>query len=167
MFNSALAVKGQLDMKMKDSLDGYDYELPLMDALADPDLPVRRRLLAGATVGIGLDIVHFAVSEMTEAFWLLKDETERGKNCSEGYLMLEAILEEKNAFQMRLWHLLDETPLNDAAYDLAWLKALTYQRGQMANSVRKAGLPVIYASAADLLADPTAASIMAATPQFG
>ena len=106
-------------MNIKDSLDGYDYELPLMDALADPALPVRRRLLAGATVGIGLDIAHFAVSEMAEGFWLLKDETERGKNCGEGYLMVEAMLEEKNAFQMRLWHLLDETPLNNAAYDLA------------------------------------------------
>lgn len=154
-------------MNIKDSLDGYDYELPLMDALADPDLPVRRRLLAGAAVGIGLDIAHFAVSEMAEAFWLLKDETERGRTCSEGYLMIEAMLEEKNPFQMRLWHLLDETPLADAAMDLAWLKALTYQRGQMANAVRKAGCSVVYASAADLLADKTAASIMAATPQFG
>lgn len=154
-------------MNIKDCLDGYDYELPLMDALADPALPVRRRLLAGATVGIGLDIAHFAVSEMAEGFWLLKDEMERGKNCGEGYLMVEAMLEEKNAFQMRLWHLLDETPLNDAAYDLAWLKALTYQRGQMAYSVHKAGLQVIYASAADRLADKTAASIMAATPHFG
>jgi hypothetical protein len=156
-----------MDVKMQDSLDGYDYELPLMDALADPELPVRRRLLAGATIGIGLDIAHFAVSEMAESFWMLKDEMERGKNCSEGYLMIEAMLEEKNAFQMRLWHLLDETPLKDAAYDLAWLKALTYQRGRMAYCVRKAGLPVVYASAADQLADKTAASIMAATPHFG
>lgn len=154
-------------MNMKESLGGYDYELPLMDALADPDLPVRRRLLAGATVGIGLDIAHFAVSEMAEAFWHLKDENERGKHNGEGYLMLEAMLEEKNAFQMRLWHLLDQTPLNEAAYDLAWLKALTYQRGQMAYCVRKTGLPVVYASAADQLADKTAASIMAATPHFG
>jgi hypothetical protein len=156
-----------MDVNIKDTLNGYDYELPLMDALADPELPVRRRLLAGATVGIGLDIAHFALSEMAEAFWLLKCEQESGKTCSEGYLMLEAMLEEKNAFQMRIWHLLDETALVDAAMDLAWLKALTYQRGQMAYSVRKAGLPVVYESAADRLADKTAASIMAATPQFG
>ncbi len=154
-------------MNMKHCLDGYDYELPLMDALADPDLPVRRRLLAGATIGTGLDLAYFAVSEMAEGFWLLREATERGRNCGEGYRMVEAILEEKNAFQMRLWHLLDETPLNDAACDLAWLKALALQRGRMACLVRKAGLPVVYASAADRLADRTAASIMAGTQQFG
>ncbi len=55
-------------MKVQDVMRGYDYDLPLLDVLnnnekdenGDPQVSVDRRVLAGATVGIGLDVVSTA-----------------------------------------------------------------------------------------------------------
>ncbi len=83
--------------------------------------------------------------------------------------MVEAMLEEKNAVPDALVASARRNPARTMQRtDLAWLKALTYQRGQMAYCGAQGRLlPVVYASAADRLADKTAASIMAATPHFG
>ncbi|WP_242121202.1 hypothetical protein [Sphingomonas lacusdianchii] len=151
-------------MNMKEVMQGYDYDLPLLDtlnAVDDPDITVHRRLLAGAAIGEGLDTAYFATCEMAEAFVALECDARRNIAHGEGFLLLEDILQAKNPFQMRLWYLLNERPIGAAMIDLAWLKSLTYRRGRMARVLRDEKLPVEYVPARDLVAGTTAADMMA------
>ena len=147
-------------MEMKVVLHGYDYDLPLLDALNDPELSVSRRLLAGAVIGEGLDTGYFATCEIFEAFVALEIDARRKVKHGEGYLQLEEILQAKNPLQMRLWHLVCERAIGEAMVDLGWLKSLTYRRGRMARVLRDEKLPVQYVPARDLVAGPTAADLM-------
>ena len=150
-------------MKMKDVMERYDYDLPLLDALNavdDPKLSPDRRVLAGATMGVCLGTAYYAVSEMEEAFAQLADDQEHGRQHGEGYLAMEAILEEQRPYQMRLWHLLYECSLDQAVSDLRWLKMVVYQRAQMANAVRDAGVDHRYWTAAEGREGKSAAELM-------
>lgn len=152
-------------MKLKQAMAGYDYELPLMDVLNDPELPVTRRLLAGATVGESLDTAYFATCEMLEAFTDLLNDMRRDDRHGEGYLALEEILQAKNPFQMRAWYLVHELEVSAAVVELAWLKTLTYQRGKMAAVLREQQLSLWYTPARDLVGGPTAADWMNSVTQ--
>ncbi|RYF12256.1 MAG: hypothetical protein EOO77_17745 [Oxalobacteraceae bacterium] len=155
-------------MKVQDMMRGYDYGLPLYDVLnnsginenGDPEISTDRRVLAGATIGIGLDVAYFAITEMQEAFTALASETSSGMSRSEGYRGLEEILCDKNPFQMRLWYLLYDTPIERAITELSWLQSLTYRRGRMCIVVREHKLPVTYATNAQLCESLTAAQLM-------
>lgn len=96
-------------MKFKDAMRGYDYDLPLLDALNDPQLSVDRRVLAGATIGVGLDIAYFAIRELEEAFAALAHDHNNGVEQGAGFEEVAEILKAQSPFQMRLWHLLDVT----------------------------------------------------------
>ncbi len=148
-------------MKMKDVLEGYDYDLPLMDALNDPELPAFRRVLAGALLGEGLDVGYFATQEMAEAYTDLWSDSRKGVRYGEGYLAFEAILKDKNPLQMRLWYLTCERDLFATMQDMMWLKILAHRRGAMARVIRETGLPVVHVSARNLVAGKTAADMMA------
>ena len=148
-------------MNLKDAMGGYDYELPMMDALNDPELSLSRRLLAGAVVGEGLDTAYFAITELLEAFVALEADVRSGQRHGEGYLALEEILGAGNPMQMKAWHLLHELAIPQAMTDLAWLKSLTYQRARMSRVLREVTLPVHYTPARDLVEVPTAADWMA------
>jgi len=148
-------------MKMKDVMERYDYDLPLLDALNDPELSPDRRVLAGATMGVCLGTAYFAVSEMEEAFAQLADDDDHDRRHGEGYLAMEAILEEQRPFQMRLWHLMYESSLNQAVGDLRWLKMVVYQRAQMVNAVRDAGVNDRYWTYAEGREGNSAAELMA------
>ena len=148
-------------MKLKQALVGYDYELPLMDVLNDPELPVSRRLLAGAAIGEGLDTAYFATCELLEAFGDLLNDIRRGEHHGEGYLALEDILQAKNPFQMRAWYLVHELEVGAAMVELAWFKTVTYQRAQMAGLLREQKVPHWYTPARDFVGGPTAADWMA------
>lgn len=142
------------------AMRSYDYDLPLMDVLNDPNSSLDRRVLAGATVGVALDTAYLAITEMEEAFSaLLKDQAISSRR-GEGYLMLEDILATGNPFQMRLWYLLYDTPLAQAASDLGWLRSLTYRRAQMTFVARENGVAVNYASTASLCDGMTAEMLM-------
>jgi hypothetical protein len=156
-------------MKVQDMMRGYDYDLPLYDVLnnsgtnenGDPEISADRRVLAGATIGIGLDVAYFAITEMQEAFTALASETSNGMGRGEGHQDLEEILRDKSPFQMRLWYLLYDTPIEQAITELAWLQSLTYRRGRMCMVMREQKLAVIYATNAQLCESLTAAQIMA------
>lgn len=147
-------------MKMTDVMERYDYDLPLLDALNDGEISPDRRVLAGATVGVCLSTAYFAVSEMEEAFSQLADDEEHGRRHGEGFLAMEAILEEQRPFQMLLWHLLYECSLDQAVSDLRWLKMVVYQRAQMANAVRDAGVHHRYWTSAEGRDGKSAAELM-------
>ncbi|KPH66982.1 MULTISPECIES: hypothetical protein [unclassified Novosphingobium] len=147
-------------MNVKDAMDGYDYDLPLMDALDNPELSVTRRVLAGAMIGEGVDTAYFATGEMVEAFVALEADARSKRRHGEGFLALEEILTEKNPFQMRLWHLLSEKAIGEAMVDLAWLRGLALQRGRMAKVLREESLPLQYIPERDLVEGKSAAEML-------
>lgn len=147
-------------MKITEVLERYDYDLPLMDALNDSEISPDRRTLAGATMGVCLGTAYFGVSEMEEAFAQLADDEEHDRRHGEGYLAMEAILEEQRPFQMRLWHLLYESSLDQAVGDLRWLKMVVYQRAQMANALRDAGVDHRHRTAEEGREGKSAAELM-------
>lgn len=147
-------------MNVKDAMDGYDYDLPLMDALDNPALTVTRRVLAGAMIGEGIDTSYFATSEMVEAFVALEADARTKRRHGEGFLALEEILTDKNPFQMRLWYLLSEKAIGEAMVDLAWLRGLAFQRGRMAKVLREENLPLQYIPDRDLVEGKSAAEML-------
>lgn len=156
-------------MKVQDVMRGYDYDLPLLDVLnnnekdenGDPQVSVDRRVLAGATVGIGLDVAYLAITELQEAFTALASDVHNTAGYGEGHRDIEEILRDKNPYQMRLWYLLYDTPIEHAITELAWLQSVTYRRGRMCTVMREQKLPVLYASNAELCDGLTAAQAMA------
>lgn len=80
-----------------------------------------------------------------------------------GFEEVAEILKAQSPFQMRLWHLLDVTPLQLALEDLAWLKSLAYRRGRMAAVVRDENLPITYMTDEALCEGVTASQLMART----
>jgi len=155
-------------MRVQDMMRGYDYDLPLLDVLnnnekddnGDPQVSVDRRVLAGATVGIGLDVAYLAITELQEALTALASDVRNTTGHGEGYKDIEEILTDKNPYQMRLWYLLYDTPIEQAITELAWLQSVTYRRGRMCNVMRDQNLPVLYATNAELCEGLTAAQIM-------
>ncbi len=154
-------------MNVKDAMDGYDYDLPLMDALDNPELSVTRRVLAGAMIGEGLDTAYFASSEMAEAFLALATDARHKIRHGEGFLALESILTQKNPFQMRLWYLLAEKALGETVFDLVWLQNLAYARGRMAQILRAEALPLRYVPERQLVEGVSAADLMRAVTHPG
>lgn len=148
-------------MKLKDAMRGYDYDLPLKDALNDRELSVDRRVMAGATVGIGLDVAYLSVCQLEEAFAALATDLSNGVEQGRGHEDLADILKDQSPYQMRIWHLLDTTPLELALEDLAWLKSLTYRRARMARVVNEEKLAIRYVTDEALCEGVTAAQLMA------
>jgi hypothetical protein len=148
-------------MKRKDVLEGYNYDLPLIDALNDVELRPVRRLLAGALMGESLDAGYFATREMADAYFDLWNDVRKGVRYGEGYLAFEEILKDKNPLQMKLWYLTCERNLSETVQDMRWLAGLAHQRGLMARAVREAGAPVVHVPARDLVAGKTPAELVA------
>ena len=148
-------------MQPQDAMRGYDFDLPLMDVLNDPETSPDRRVLAGATIGVGLDVAYLATCELAEAFEALAGDVTNSSSDGEGHKDLEEILSAGNPFQMRLWYLLYDTPFERAHADLVWLKSLTYRRARMCRVMQEQKLPVIYATNADLAESATAAELLA------
>jgi hypothetical protein len=107
------------------------------DDNGDPQVSVDRRVLAGATVGIGLDVAYLAITELQEALTALASDVRNTTGHGEGYKDIEEILTDKNPYQMRLWYLLYDTPIEQAITELAWLQSVTYRRGRMCNVMRR------------------------------
>lgn len=152
-------------MELKDAMRGYNYDLPLLDELNNPEVSVSRRLLAGALIGEGLDTAYFATTEMLEAFIALETDARHKVRHGEGFLMAEEILTARNPLQMRLWHLLCEKAIGEGMVDLGWLKSLAFRRGNMARVLREENLPLEYVPARDLVGGVTAADLMATVIQ--
>lgn len=147
-------------MKLTDAMKSYDYDLPLLDALNDPELSPDRCVLAGSLIGEALDKAYLSVGEMEEAFSTLANEVARNVHDGEGKAMIDAILGDRVPLQMRLWYLLHETELTQAAQDLGWLKSLAYRRGRMTAVMQEANLPARYWTTAEGRSGPTASEIV-------
>ena len=148
-------------MKMKDVVEGYNYDPPLMDAMNGAELRPFRRLLAGALMGESLDAGYFATREMADAYFDLWNDVRKGVRYGEGYLAFEEILKDKNPLQMKLWYLTCERDLNETVKDMRWLAILANRRGYMARAVRESGADVLHVAARNLVVGKTPAELVA------
>lgn len=122
---------------IRDYLASYDYNLPLDDAAADPDLPLVRRRLASLAASEGLDGGYYEAQELAEAFLDAAREANSGigEDDSPARVRLRDILERDLAYQQELFQEVCELPLADAASHLVWLSDLMKKRVDMARPI--------------------------------
>ena len=147
-------------MKIEAALREFDFDLILRDAFEDRELPLSRRLLAGASIGVELDTGFYAVGQLLEALADLQADSVRGDRYGEGYLEMEDILDSKNPFQMRIWHLVRDQAIGQAVADLIWLRSLAYRRAAMFKEVSKVVGVMTYYTQAQMAERPTAGELM-------
>lgn len=115
-------------------LAGYDFNLPLNDALNDPTLSADRRALAAVSMRQDLDDALFSAQELLEALLTLETDARLGvaATASPGTDAIDEILgADGDDYQRRLYWILSERPLADAVADLIWLTALLRGRAVM------------------------------------
>ncbi|QJU60638.1 hypothetical protein HL653_12495 [Sphingomonas sp. AP4-R1] len=119
---------------IRDYLASYDYNLPLDDAVVDPDLPLVRRRLASVAASEGLDGGYYEAQEMAEAFLDAAREANAGveEEDSPARVRLHDILDRDLAYQRELFDEVCVLPLADAAAHLAWLADMMRRRADMA-----------------------------------
>jgi hypothetical protein len=123
-------------------LGGYDFNLPLHDALADPTLSPDRRALAAVSMRQGLDDALFSAHELLEAFRTIETDHRLGvaPDASEGAAAINAILvADGDDYQRRLHWMLSEVAVADAISDLVWLTELLRGRAVMHRTVQEIG----------------------------
>jgi hypothetical protein len=147
-------------MKMRDVLRNYDYDLPLMDVLNDPEKPPCTRMMAAALMGQDLNTAYYATVEVLEAFEQLQADYENKVHPGEGFAMMEAILKDRNPLQMRLWHMLDDASFEVAIMVLREAKQLAYDRGRMCRVLVREGFSGRYYTYASALEEPNAHDLM-------
>lgn len=114
-------------------LANYDFNLPLDDAVADPDIvPVRRKLAAIARPE-GLDGGYYEAQELAEVFL----EAAREANAeitdpdSPARVRMTDLLDRAAPYQQALFETVWRLPLADAASHLVWLSDLMKNRADM------------------------------------
>jgi hypothetical protein len=123
-------------------LAGYDFNLPLHDALADPTLSPDRRALAAVSMRQGLDDALFSAHELLEAFRTIETDHRLGvaAEASEGAAAIDTILlADGEDYQRRLYWMLSELPVADAVSDLVWLTELLHGRASMHRALADMG----------------------------
>lgn len=122
-------------------LIGYDFELPLRDALDDPGLDPVRRALAVRAMGTGLDTGYYAAAELLEAARLLAADRAAGipDEQARGAARLREVLAGSCGYQQVLWYGVARGGLRAVAEHLAWLAGLMRARAGMFAAIRNAG----------------------------
>ena len=127
---------------IKTMLAGYDFNLPLLDALDDGGLSADRRALAAVSMRQGLDDALFSAHELLEAFRTLETDARLGiaATDSEGMAAIDAILQAGgDDYQRRLYWILSESPVGDAVTDLIWLTEVLRGRAVMYRALTESG----------------------------
>lgn len=123
-------------------LASYDFELPLRDALSDPELDPIRRALATIAIGTALDDGHLAAVELAGAARRLAADRAAGvpDEVGEGARRLRSILAaECDDYQRALWYAVSRCPPDMAADHLAWLAEVMRARASMFLAIRSSG----------------------------
>ena len=123
-------------------LTWYNFELPLSDALNDPELDPVRRALASIAIGTSLDDGHLAAAELAVAARQLSTDRAAGipDQAGEGVRRLRSILAaDCDDYQRALWYSVSRCPPDLAADHLAWLAELTRARASMFLAIRGSG----------------------------
>lgn len=116
-----------------DYLAGFDFNLPLIDAVNDPDLPAVRSEMAALALGEGLDSGYYETQELAEAFLDAAREANAGVTDPDSPARdrLADILDRGSRFQRCLFETVAMLPLADAASHLVWLAAVMQGRADM------------------------------------
>ena len=120
-------------------LYGYDFELPLRDALDDPGLEPTRRTLATLAIGTRLDDGHLAALELAEAAEQLAADREAGisDEAGQGASRIRTILGAPcDDYQRAIWFAVSRHTPETAAGHLRWLAELMHGRAAMFRAIR-------------------------------
>ena len=123
-------------------LAGHEFELPLRDALGDPELDPVRRALAVLAIGTGLNDGHLAAAELSDAARQLAADRHagiadsQGRGAAEIRRILQAPCDD---YQRALWYAVSRCSTDAAVGHLAWLAALMAGRAAMFRAIRDAG----------------------------
>lgn len=133
-------------------LAGYDFELPLHDALANPGMDPVRHALASIAIGTGLDDGHLAAAELAEVARQFATDRAGGVSdgVGEGARQLRCILTaDCDDYQRALWYAVSRCSIDVAAEHLAWLVELMHARASMFRAIRSSGawMPLLPAGA--------------------
>lgn len=123
-------------------LAGYDFELPLRDALGDPELAPERRALAALALGTGLDDGHLSALELAEAAARLAADRAGGvpDRSGQGAARLRTILDAPcDDYQRALWYAASRCAPEAAAGHLGWLAEIMRARAGMVWAIRDSG----------------------------
>ena len=120
----------------------FDFNLPLVDAVNDPDLADVRSELAALALGEDLDGGYYQSQELAEAFLEAACEANAGVTDahSPARERLADMLERNSPYQRCLFDAVASLPLADAASHLAWLTGVMRERADMYRPVEKARL---------------------------
>ncbi|CAM4194880.1 Permease [Novosphingobium lubricantis] len=121
-------------------LAGFDFNLPLVDAVNDLDIADVRSEIAALALGEGLDGGYYEAQELAEAFLEAAREAnaEITDPASPGRERLADILERNSPYQRRLFDAVATLPLADAASHLVWLTGVMRERADMYRPVAQA-----------------------------
>lgn len=121
----------------------YDYNLPLRDAERDPDVSVRRRMLAAIGCHAALDSGYYDAQALAACLLDVAARANEGPG-SDPYTASERLADllsrDDLGFQKALHRVVAVAPAADAAADLCWLTELMGQRADMARPLRAMGL---------------------------
>lgn len=129
-------------------LYGYDFELPLRDALNDPGLEPARRALAALAIGTRLDDGHLAALELAEAAEKLAADRKAGisDEAGQGAARVRTILSAScDDYQRALWYAVSRQAPEAAAGHLRWPAGLMHGRAAMFRVTRdsRACMPLL------------------------
>lgn len=125
-----------------DYLATFDFSMPLIDAVNDPDLPGVRSELAALALGEGLDSGYYEAREVAEVFLdvLREANAEITDPHSPARNRLVELHDDGSPYQRRLIDRVETLPLAEAAFDLVWLADLMRGRADMYRPVQAARL---------------------------
>lgn len=128
---------------MRAWLANYDFNLPLIDAVNDPDLPDICSELAALSLGEGLDSGYYAAQEMADAVTLIWSEAQDQVPLSHGEAIRhlgDILARDDEGYQRLLYEAIGGLMPQDAAGHLAWLVARMAERADMYRVVQAAGI---------------------------
>lgn len=128
---------------MRTWLETYDFNLPLLDALNDPEIKDVRVQLAALSLGEGLDSGYYEAAELADAvaaMWSEAQDQVRYR-LSEAKIALADLLDRAGpGYQLSLYSVVKSLPPSAAAHHLSWLAGQMKTRADMFRVIRDAGV---------------------------
>ena len=92
----------------------FDVDVALADAACDPALRPTQRMIANATIGIGLDDAYFSTQELRETLTLIDEDAPDGRR-----RLVDLLRNEGDDYQRCLYYCLAGCGSTQALADLA------------------------------------------------
>ena len=119
---------------------GHEFEadITLVDAGTDPDASPTRRMIANASIGVGLEDAYYSVRELREAVAWVDNEDPRGRK------RLSEILSNRcDDYQRCIYYCLAGRGIGNMLADLYWLELLLLARSRVGVQAARARYHVV------------------------